>query len=37
MDETKLNQILLKVKAFPTMPEAGAKMLSLLQEPEDNL
>ena len=37
MDETKLNQILSKVKAFPTMPEAGAKMLSLLQEPETEI
>ena len=37
MNETKLNQILSKVKAFPTMPEAGAKMLSLLQEPETEI
>ena len=33
MDDTKLNQILSKVKSFPTMPGAGAKMLSLLEEP----
>ena len=34
MRDTKLNEILSKVKAFPTMPGAGAKMLSLLEEPD---
>ncbi len=34
MRDTKLNEILSKVKSFPTMPGAGAKMLSLLEEPD---
>jgi putative nucleotidyltransferase with HDIG domain len=34
VDDTKLNQILSKVTSFPTMPGAGAKMLSLLEEPD---
>jgi len=37
MNDSKLNQILSKVKAFPTMPEAGAKMLSLLEEPDTEI
>ena len=37
MNDTKLNQILSKVKAFPTMPEAGAKMLSLLEGPDTEI
>lgn len=34
MKDTKLNEILSKVKSFPTMPGAGTKMLSLLEEPD---
>ena len=34
MRDTKLNEILSKVKSFPTMPGAGAKMLTLLEEPD---
>ena len=34
MRDTKLNEILSEVKSFPTMPGAGAKMLSLLEEPD---
>lgn len=34
MKDTKLNVILGRVKSFPTMPGAGAKMLALLQEPD---
>lgn len=34
MKDTKLNDILSKVKSFPTMPGAGTKMLSLLEEPD---
>ena len=37
MNDTKLNQILSKVKAFPTMPEAGARMLNLLEEPDTEI
>ena len=37
MNDSKLNQILSKVKAFPTMPEAGAKMLTLLEEPDTEI
>jgi putative nucleotidyltransferase with HDIG domain len=37
MNDTKLNQVLSKVKSFPTMPEAGAKMLSLLEEPDTEI
>ncbi len=37
MNDTKLYQILSKVKAFPTMPEAGAKMLALLEEPDTEI
>ena len=33
MRDAKLNEILNKVNSFPTMPGAGAKMLSLLEEP----
>jgi putative nucleotidyltransferase with HDIG domain len=34
MRDTKLNVILAKVKSFPTMPGAGVKMLTLLEEPD---
>ena len=34
MRDLKLNAILAKVKSFPTMPGAGAKMLALLEEPD---
>lgn len=34
MRESKLNEILARVKSFPTMPGAGAKMLTLLEEPD---
>ena len=34
MRDTKLSAILAKVKSFPTMPGAGAKMLGLLEEPD---
>jgi len=34
MKDTKLNEILARVKSFPTMPGAGAKMLALLEEPD---
>ena len=34
MRDTKLTAILAKVKSFPTMPGAGAKMLALLEEPD---
>ncbi len=34
MRDAKLNEILAKVKSFPTMPGAGAKMLALLEEPD---
>jgi len=37
MNDTKFNQILSKVKSFPTMPGAGAKMLSLLEEPDTEI
>jgi len=37
MNDSKLNEILSKVKAFPTMPEAGAKMLTLLEEPDTEI
>jgi HD-like signal output (HDOD) protein len=37
MREKKLKEILAKVKSFPTMPGAGAKMLALLQEQEPEL
>jgi len=37
MNDTKLYQILSNVKAFPTMPEAGAKMLTLLEEPDTEI
>ena len=37
MNGTKLNQILSKVKSLPTMPEAGTKMLSLLEEPDTEI
>jgi putative nucleotidyltransferase with HDIG domain len=37
MNDTKFNQILSKVKAFPIMPEAGAKMLTLLEEPDTEI
>ena len=34
MKDNKLNLILARVKSFPTMPGAGAKMLALLEEPD---
>jgi len=34
MDEKKLNDILSKVKAFPSMPVTGVKMLKMLENPE---
>jgi HD-like signal output (HDOD) protein len=34
MRESKLNDILARVKSFPSMPGAGAKMLSLLEKPD---
>jgi putative nucleotidyltransferase with HDIG domain len=34
MRDSKLDEILSKVKSFPTMPGAGAKMLTLLEEPD---
>jgi len=34
MKDTKLNEILARVKSFPTMPGAGAKMLALLEQPD---
>ena len=37
MNDTKSNQILSKVKSIPTMPGAGAKMLSLLEEPDTEI
>ena len=37
MNDTKFNHILSKVKSFPTMPGAGAKMLSLLEEPDTEI
>jgi putative nucleotidyltransferase with HDIG domain len=37
MSNTKLNTILAKVKSFPTMPGAGAKMLALLEEPDTDV
>jgi putative nucleotidyltransferase with HDIG domain len=37
MNETILDQILSKVKSFPTMPEAGAKMLGVLEEPDTEI
>ena len=37
MNDSRLAEILSQVKAFPTMPEAGAKMLSLLEEPHTEI
>ena len=37
MNETILDQILSKVKSFPTMPEAGANMLGVLEEPDTEI
>jgi putative nucleotidyltransferase with HDIG domain len=37
MREKKLKEILAEVKSFPTMPGAGVKMLSLLQEQDPEL
>jgi putative nucleotidyltransferase with HDIG domain len=37
MRDTKLTAILAKVKSFPTMPGAGAKMLALLEEPDTSV
>jgi putative nucleotidyltransferase with HDIG domain len=37
MRDTKLTAILTKVKSFPTMPGAGAKMLALLEEPDTSV
>ena len=34
MRDAKFSEILAKVKSFPTMPGAGAKMLALLEEPD---
>jgi putative nucleotidyltransferase with HDIG domain len=34
MRDAKFSEILAKVKSFPTMPGAGAKMLTLLEEPD---
>ena len=34
MRDAKLNEILNKVNSFPTMPGAGAKMLTLLEDPD---
>lgn len=34
MRDTKLNKILARVKSFPSMPGAGAKLLTMLEEPE---
>ncbi|MGD8344192.1 MAG: HDOD domain-containing protein [Desulfobacterales bacterium] len=34
MSNTKINEILDKVKSFPTIPGAGTRMLSLLEEPD---
>lgn len=34
MSDTKINEILARVRSFPTMPGAGAKMLLLLKEPD---
>lgn len=37
MNNTKLNEILQKVKSIPTMPYAGTKMLGLLEEPDTEI
>jgi putative nucleotidyltransferase with HDIG domain len=37
MRELKLNEILSKVKSFPTMPGAGLKMLALLEEADTSV
>ena len=37
MSNTKISEILDKVKSFPTIPGAGAKMLSLLEEPDTSV
>ncbi len=37
MRESKLNEILATVKSFPSMPGAGAKMLSLLEGPDSTV
>lgn len=37
MRDTKLNEILARVKSFPSMPGAGAKLLTLLEEPETSV
>ena len=34
MTDNRINKILTKIKNFPTMPASGAKMLSLLENPE---
>jgi putative nucleotidyltransferase with HDIG domain len=34
MRDTKLDKILARVKSFPSMPGAGAKLLTMLEEPE---
>jgi hypothetical protein len=34
MSNTKINEILDKLKSFPTIPGAGARMLSLIEEPD---
>ncbi|MGD8493417.1 MAG: HDOD domain-containing protein, partial [Desulfobacterales bacterium] len=37
MSNTKINEIFDKVKSFPTIPGAGARMLSLLEEPDTSV
>ncbi len=34
MNQAKVNDILSKIKSFPSMPATGAKMLKLLEDPE---
>ena len=37
MDDTKIIEILAKVKSFPTMPEAGTKLLDVLEQPDTEI
>ncbi|MGD8609691.1 MAG: HDOD domain-containing protein [Desulfobacterales bacterium] len=37
MSNTKINEILDRVKSFPTIPGAGTRMLSLLEEPDTSV
>ncbi|MGD9013148.1 MAG: HDOD domain-containing protein [Desulfobacterales bacterium] len=37
MRDTKLNEILTRVKSFPSMPGVGAKLLILLEEPKSSV